>query len=74
MLKVECYSGYKADERPLSFTINEKKFLVEEILDQWCGEDYIYFKLRADDGCIYILKHNEKKDLWEIVLFKKLTK
>lgn len=72
MIKVKCYSGYKADERPLSFTINERVFFVEEIIDQWHGEDYTYFKLRATDECIYVLRHDERKDLWEITYFLNL--
>ena len=74
MLKVKCYSGYKTDERPVSFSINEKVFFVDKIIDQWYGEYYTYFKLRASDKCIYILKHDERKDLWEITYFLNLLK
>ena len=50
-LIVNTYSGYEADERPVSFTIAGKTLNVEEILDMWRGEDDEYFKLRADDDC-----------------------
>jgi hypothetical protein len=55
-IKVECYSGYKADERPISFILNETKLMVDEILDQWHSPDCEYFKVLADDGNRYLLK------------------
>jgi len=70
IIHVECYSGYKANERPVSFTIDGKKLMVEEILDRWYGEDYTYFKLRADDRNIYILKYQAERDEWEMVMFE----
>lgn len=74
ILLVECYSGYKADERPLRFRSLEKgsrTFEVLEILDQWYGVGYRCFKLRADDGNIYILRHMEKEDQWALDSFRR---
>jgi len=71
---VECYAGYKADERPLRFRAREKDsrtFEVVEILDQWYGIGYRCFKLRADDGNIYILRHLEKEDQWVLDSFRR---
>ena len=44
IIKVEAYSGYRADERPKTFTIGEKVLKVESVLDRWYGEDHDYFK------------------------------
>ncbi len=63
-VQVICYSGYRYGERPLSFTLLERTFRVEEILDRWYGEDYSYFKVRADDRKVYLLKHDQAQDLW----------
>ena len=52
-LRVECYSGNKADERPVRFYLGEQLRMVEEILDQWYGPNDIFFKVRADDGNLY---------------------
>ena len=52
-LYVECYAGYKADERPLRFRSQAKDsrtFEVVEVLDQWYGIGYRCFRVRADDG------------------------
>jgi hypothetical protein len=55
-LEVICYSGYKADERPVRFRLGRFEYTVEEVLDQWFGPDDTCFKVRADDGNIYILR------------------
>ena len=55
-LSVECYAGHKADERPVRFWLDEKRYHVEAVLDQWYGKDGIFFKVRADDGNLYILR------------------
>jgi hypothetical protein len=55
-LQVECYSGMKADERPVRFSLNGHSYAVKEVLDQWYGPHDIFFKLRANDGNLYILK------------------
>jgi hypothetical protein len=33
-LRVECYAGTKADERPVRFRLGERDHMVEEVLDQ----------------------------------------
>jgi uncharacterized protein (UPF0128 family) len=55
-LQVDCYSGRKADERPVRFRLNGHEYRVEEIQDQWYGPSDTYFKIRADDGNLYILR------------------
>jgi len=70
-IEVKTYSGYKADERPTSFVIGAKEFEVKECLDKWYGEGYGYFKVVADDGYIYILRHDMNNDHWELVKMEK---
>jgi len=69
-IKVQTYSGYKADERPVSFTIINRTFQVREIVDQWYGTDHVYYKLIADDSCIYIIRHDMEADQWEVVMME----
>lgn len=63
-IMVECYSGYKADERPVSFISDGKKFMVERIIKQWRSPDYDYFNVLANDGKGYLLAHDNIKDDW----------
>lgn len=65
---VSTYSGYKADERPTSFTLGERTFQVQEVVDRWYGEDHAYFKLTADDGNLYVIRHDLERDAWEMVM------
>jgi hypothetical protein len=73
-LSVDCYSGYKADERPLRFSFADKPggrvFEVQEVLDQWYGVDYQCFKVLADDGNLYILRHQQLEDNWLLDSFR----
>ena len=73
-LEVVCYSGYKADERPLRFTFagqrGGKVFEVKELLDQWYGIDYQCFRVLADDGNTYILRHQQVEDDWVLDSFR----
>jgi hypothetical protein len=44
---------------------------VKEVLDQWYGVGYRCFKVRADDGNIYILRHQESEDIWRLDSFRR---
>lgn len=64
IIKVECYSGYRADEKPVNFIFDERKLKVEKIIEQWRSPDYNYFKIKADDGKGYILKNSITRGSW----------
>lgn len=65
-IKVECHSGYKASERPISFTLDEKKLRVRKIVDQWRDPKFNYFKVLADDEKAYLLRYDERNDEWKL--------
>ena len=73
-VRVECYSGRKADERPVRFWLDERAFSVEEVLDQWYGPSDAFFKVQADDGNLYILRQNQSlaEDAWSLEAFREL--
>lgn len=75
-LQVECYSGRKADERPVRFRLNEHTYSVKEVLDQWYGPDEIFFKLRANDGNLYILKRESTtpEGEWSLESFRQVAR
>jgi hypothetical protein len=66
VIRVECYSGHKVNERPISFWIGEEKRVVENIIDQWTGEDHDYFKLVADDHKVYLIRYDRRADFWAL--------
>ena len=70
MLKVECYASSKLNERPVAFSLSNSRYKVEEIIDRWYGEGSRYFKIKADDDNIYLLKYDERMDRWEWVFYQ----
>jgi len=71
-LEVDCYSGRKAEERPVRFRLDEHPYRVEELLDQWYGPSDTYFKVRADDGNLYILRREAStpEGAWHLQSFR----
>jgi hypothetical protein len=55
-IEVDCYAGRKGDERPVRFRLDGRAYLVEEVLDQWYGPEDAFYKVRADDGNLYVLR------------------
>lgn len=73
-ISVETYAGRKADERPVRFRLDDRDYVVEEIVDQWHGPDDTFFKLRADDGNLYILRQHSSAQgsEWGLESFRQL--
>jgi hypothetical protein len=68
-VRVECYSGYRGEETPRSFYLESRRIEVLEVLDRWLAPDHRYFKLRGDDGAVYILRHDSAAGRWELIFF-----
>lgn len=71
-LKVECYAGYRADERPVRFYLGKNVYEVQEVLDRWYEPEDTLFKVRAQDGNDYILRHRrgEEEESWTLESFR----
>ncbi len=68
-IRVECHAGYRGAETPRRFQLGERTIEVEEVVDRWLAPDHRYFKVLGDDGGVYILRHDEPTDRWELTLF-----
>jgi hypothetical protein len=66
LITVQTYSGYKGDERPVSFSREGRNLNVVEVVDRWYDPDYNDFKVLADDGMTYLLRHDMNADTWEL--------
>jgi hypothetical protein len=73
-LRVQCYAGRKADERPVRFQLGDHEYVVDEIVDQWYGPDGTFYKVRADDGNLYILRHDTVADGWRLESFRRFRR
>ena len=75
-VKVECYSGYKADESPRSFFWNDIEFEIVEIIDRWheaynkpVTKGISYYKVKTNLVGSYMLKHELDHDCWFLVVW-----
>ncbi len=72
-IQVECYSGYKINERPTAFAYQGRRWEISEILDRWYegGTDAgrpvtDYFKVMTADGKIFLLRYLSLFDAWSV--------
>ncbi len=74
-IRVVCYSAYKADERPLRIQLGDNEYFVEEVVDQWYGPEDVFFKVRASDGNLYVLRRRPSTPdgEWTLESFRDLT-
>lgn len=66
-LKVWTSSESGALLTPVSFTLLDRTFLVTAVVDAWHGADHAYYKVMADDGNLYVIRHDMAADAWELV-------
>jgi len=71
LIEVDCRSEYKVDEKPRHVCVGGRWIDVVEVLDSWnqggrtAGSALAeYFKVLADDGNEYLLRHDRELDLW----------
>ncbi len=70
-LEVACYAGHRGEETPRRLRLGGREVAVVEVLDRWYGPDHRYFKLRGDDGAVYLVRHDERADAWELRLYQR---
>lgn len=70
-IKVHSYSGYKAEERPISLVLEGKQCQVERILASWRQESInpgkgrrVYFKIKVEGGRAFTIFYDEKNEGW----------
>ena len=65
---VQCYAGYKGTQRPQKFSLAKQWLDVTEILKEWREPDAVFFRVRADDGKLYVLCHRREgvTDEWTL--------
>lgn len=68
---VQCYAGHRGEEEPRSFDVGDERVEVMEIIDRWLSPDQRYFKVKAYDGSVCILRHNEAAGEWEMTCFSR---
>ena len=68
---VQCYAGYKGEQGPQRFLLAERWLEVEEVLKEWREPAAEFFRVRASDGRVYVLRHEQQavEDEWTLESF-----
>jgi hypothetical protein len=71
LLHVECYSGYKADERPVRVQLGGQMIDVSEVEDRWYSPGATYFRVLLANGERYVLRREDAQDVWTLEAFRR---
>jgi hypothetical protein len=67
---VEICLGPGGVEMIRRFHLDGREIEVSDNLDQWHGADYRYFKVKGEDGNLYVLRLDESEGDWELIMFQ----
>ena len=70
-IRVECYAGYRGEQEPRAFWLGERRFEVREVVDRWFAPEKRWFRVDADDGDMYILRHDEASGEWDLAAYRR---
>ncbi len=68
---VESYPDGHAADAPTRFWLQGRGIEVIDNIDQWHGPHYRYFKLKGDDGNLYILRLDEARAEWGLIMVQR---
>lgn len=69
-IRVMAYSGYRGEETPRAFMLDDRRTEVVEIQERWTEEGMgdrstkRFFKVKGSDGGIYKIFYDEKTAEW----------
>lgn len=69
-VKVETYSGHKADERPVRVTIDGAALEVAEVEDRWYSPGATFFRVLLANGERYVLRRIEAQEVWVLEAYR----
>lgn len=70
VVRVECYAGYKGDERPARVLLDEQLVEIAVVEDRWYSPGSTYFRILLCNGERYVLRRQEAQDVWTIEAFR----
>ena len=71
LIKVECYAGYTGEETPRVLVLGDRRVAVVDVIDRWLAPDHRYFKIRGDDGNLYIVRQDVASGEWTLTMFER---
>jgi hypothetical protein len=73
VVRVECYAGYKGDERLLRVHLGVNSLEVVNVEDRWYSPGATYFRIAVEAGDRYVLRREEAQDVWSLSAFRAET-
>jgi hypothetical protein len=70
-IRVECYAGYRGEQEPSAFWLGERRVAVVAVVDRWFAPTRRWFRVDADDGDMYVLRHDETSGEWDIAAYRR---
>jgi hypothetical protein len=69
---VKTYSGYKANERPISFIWKSKEYIIKNLEKIWIEENFntrerkTIFKVKTECENVFLISYHQDEDKWFI--------
>jgi hypothetical protein len=63
---VDAYSGFRANERPRYFHVDEDFYEIASVEEQWRSPEGLFFRVRSTEGKRYLLRYEEQTDRWTL--------
>jgi hypothetical protein len=70
LVRVECYAGYKGDERPVRVHFGDRALQIVAIEDCWYSPGATFFRVVVEGGDRYVLHREDGQDLWSVSAFR----
>jgi hypothetical protein len=70
IVHVECYAGYKGDERPIKLQIGNDMVEVADVEDRWYSPGATYFRVLLANGERYVVRREDAQDVWTLEAFR----
>ena len=70
IVHVECYAGYKGDERPVRLQIGNDLIEVTDVEDRWYSPGATYFRVLLANGERYVVRREDAQDVWTLEAFR----
>jgi hypothetical protein len=70
VVRVESYSGYKAEERPLRIVFETQTLEIAEVEDRWYSPGATYFRVLGESGDRYVLRRDDAQGVWSLTAYR----
>jgi hypothetical protein len=66
-LHVECYSGSRYAERPVTFDYLGRNHVVKVVIETWRSPTALHFRVKTQEDETFDLTYDERAEQWSIL-------